>query len=165
MNGTSTNSSLVGNQFSNNSQTVFKQKSSLLSRTGSKNNSKTDKTTSRNYLNQLSSNDSMQNSITSQGIGSTSQGISNSLKRSNRSNFSKASSKKRSMSKKKHTKLSQVDILNDTGFALGMNIDMVEEEGSVDLDESELFLDGNESMVNLGDIVGGSNQRNIIMES
>lgn len=69
------------------------------------------------------------------------------------------------MSKKKHTKLSQVDILNDTGFALGMNIDMVEEEGSVDLDESELFLDGDESMVNLGNIVGGSNQRNIIMES
>ena len=69
------------------------------------------------------------------------------------------------MSKKKHTKLSQVDILNDTGFALGMNIDMVEEEGSVDLDESELFLDGDESMVNLGNIVGGNNQRNIIMES
>ena len=69
------------------------------------------------------------------------------------------------MSKKKLTKLSQVDILNDTGFALGMNIDMVEEEGSVDLDESELFLDGDESMVNLGNIVGGSNQRNIIMES
>ena len=69
------------------------------------------------------------------------------------------------MSKKKHTKLSQVDILNDTGFALGTNIDMVEEEGSVDLDESELFLDGDESMVNLGNIVGGSNQRNIIMES
>ena len=42
---------------------------------------------------------------------------------------------------------------------------MVEEEGSVDLDESELFLDGDESMVNLGNIVGGSNQRNIIMES
>ena len=69
------------------------------------------------------------------------------------------------MSKKKHTKLSQVDILNDTGFALGMNIDMVEEEGSVDLDESELFLDDDESVVNLGNIVGGSNQRNIIMES
>lgn len=69
------------------------------------------------------------------------------------------------MSKKKHTKLSQVDILNDTGFALGMNIDMVEEEGSVDLDESELFLDDDESVVNLGNIVGGNNQRNIIMES
>ena len=130
MNGTSTNSSLVGNQFSNTSQTVFKQKSSLHSRTGSKtNNSKTDKTGSRNYLNQLSSNDSMQNSNTSQGVGN-----SNSNNRSNRSNFSKASSRKRSMSKKKHTKLSQVDILNDTGCALGMNIDMVEEEGSVDLD-------------------------------
>ena len=69
MNGTSTNSSLVGNQFSNNSQTVFKQKTSLLSRTGSKNNSKTDKTNSRNYLNQLSSSESMQNSNTTQGIG------------------------------------------------------------------------------------------------
>ena len=43
---------------------------------------------------------------------------------------------------------------------------MVEEEGSVDLDESELFLDGNESMVNLGDIVGGGDtKRNIIMDA
>ena len=49
------------------------------------------------------------------------------------------------MSKKKHTKLSQVDILNDTGFAMGIYIDMVEEEGSADLDESELFLDGDEN--------------------
>ena len=70
------------------------------------------------------------------------------------------------MSSKKKTKkkLSQIDILNETGFALGADIDMVEEEGSVDLDESELFLDGNESIVNLGGIVG-SNQRNIIMEA
>ena len=37
-----------------------------------------------------------------------------------------------------------MDILNETGFALGANINMVEveEEGSVELDESEvLFLD------------------------
>ena len=64
-------------------------------------------------------------------------------------------------------KLSSLDILNDTAFAMGANINMieVEEEGSVELDESEeLFLDDNESIVNLGGIVG-STQRNIIMEA
>ena len=113
-----------------------------------------------NYLNQLSSSDSLQNQSDTISQGK----LGNSNNRSGRSNFSKASSKKRSMSKKKHTKLSQLDILNDTGFALGANIDMVEEEGSVDLDESELFEDDNESLVNLKGIIGG-NQRNIIMES
>ena len=36
-----------------------------------------------------------------------------------------------------------------------MGYDIVEEEGSVELDESELFLDDDESLINLGCIVGG----------
>ena len=35
---------------------------------------------------------------------------------------------------------------------------VVEEEGSVELDESELFLDDNEEEVNLGGIVGSSSE-------
>lgn len=45
---------------------------------------------------------------------------------------------------------------------------MVEEEGSVELDESELFEDENESIVNLNGIVGGQSSdktsRNIIFD-
>ena len=50
----------------------------------------------------------------------------------------------RNKSKRTIKRLSSMDILNETGFALGANINMVEveEEGSVELDESEvLFLD------------------------
>ena len=60
-------------------------------------------------------------------------------------------------SKSKHRKatpLQNLDFLNDTGFAMGLQIGMVEEEGSVELDQSELFLDENDSMINLNGIVG-----------
>ena len=50
-----------------------------------------------------------------------------------------------------------MDILNETGFGVDMNC-VVEEEGSVELDESELFLDDNEEEVNLGGIVGSSSE-------
>lgn len=63
-------------------------------------------------------------------------------------------------SKSKHRKatpMDKMDFLNDTGFAMGLRIGMVEEEGSVDLEESELFEDENESIVNLNGIVGGQN--------
>lgn len=53
--------------------------------------------------------------------------------------------------------MDKMDFLNDTGFAMGLRIGMVEEEGSVDLEESELFEDENESIVNLNGIVGGQN--------
>ena len=47
-----------------------------------------------------------------------------------------------------------MDILNETGFAYGIGVGMIDEEGSVELDESELFEDENESFVNLHGIVG-----------
>ena len=42
-----------------------------------------------------------------------------------------------------------MDFLNETGFAYGIGVGMIDEEGSVELDESELFEDGNESILNL----------------
>ena len=47
-----------------------------------------------------------------------------------------------------------MDFLNETGFAYGIGVGMIDEEGSVELDESELFEDENESFVNLHGIVG-----------
>jgi hypothetical protein len=43
---------------------------------------------------------------------------------------------------KKKKRLDQLDFLNETDFAMGY--DIVEEEGSVELDQSELFLDDDE---------------------
>ena len=51
--------------------------------------------------------------------------------------------------------MDQLDMLNDTDFGMGMNI--VHEEGSVELDQSELFADEDESLINLGGIIGGNN--------
>ena len=70
MAGTSANSSVAGNLYSNTVQTVFKQKSNLTPSGGNgSQQSRTDKTISKNYLNQLSSADSLQISNTSRSRG------------------------------------------------------------------------------------------------
>ena len=58
-------------------------------------------------------------------------------------------------SKKSRTKpMERVDILNQTDFCMGIAIIHEEADGSVELDESELFLDEKEDMINLKGIVG-----------
>lgn len=81
-----------------------------------------------------------------------------------RSKMSNASKKSR------NKRLDQLDMLNDTDFACGFAI--VDEEGSVELDKSELFMDEDESLINLGNIIGaneniadGLPKRNIIFDN
>ena len=68
--------------------------------------------------------------------------------------YSKASRTMSGRRKKKVTRIDKMDFLNETGFAYGIGVGMIDEEGSVELDESEVFADENESMVNLRGIVG-----------
>lgn len=124
---------------------IFNKNSKIVSRTASKNTSKDGKTASANDKSSrfpyLDSSESQAN----QSVASL----------ANRSGISMRSKRSIASQAKRKTRMDQLDMLNDTDFGMGMNI--VHEEGSVELDQSELFADEDESLINLGGIIGGNN--------